>query len=328
MFLLIFCLLSDCLDKPFKSMAKELVAGIDSGRVIVVNFINIEGSERRLGVYLATKMSNYLFKEAKNKKQIEVRDRQWGKRLTLEELQYSGPIPEKDYNIKMQADIAVSGRYALRPNELEIIELKAITTLGSTITSQAKGQKVKLNPDDYELFSKYEEDKLPTCISPEELFFLCEPGGHKGLIGKIEVLDRNKKPLNKDSISIGEYIKLKIHFDTLPVYLYIFGWHRGKDDTGKEDIITLLYPNKFDPPNPVTRENLVIPTIDDYAFEATPPQGYNWVRIIASIKPISAVISMPEFGPKDPILQNFNKELRALDNNTWQGTYVDLWITK
>jgi len=328
MFILIFCLLNDCLDKPFQAMAKELVSGIDSGRVIVVNFVNIEESERRLGAYLATRMSNYLFKEVKNKKNIEVRDRKWGQKLTSEELQYREALPTSDYNVKMQADIAVYGRYALRPNELEIIELKAITTIGSTIISQARGQKIRLDPNEYELFSKYEEERLPTCISLEELYFLCEPGGHKGLIKKIEILNRNKNPINKDSIPIGEYIKLKIDFDTLPVYLYIFGWHRGPDETGKEDIITLLYPNNFDPANPINRKSIILPTSDDYGFEATSPPGYNWIRVIASINPITEIVPIPEFRPKDPILQKFNKVLQCLDKNTWQGTYVELWITK
>lgn len=327
-YLLVFCLFNDFLDKPFQAMAKELMAGIDSGRVIVVNFVNIYESERRLGVYLATKMSNYLFEEAKNKKLIEVRDRKWGQRLTLEELQYRDPMTVVNYNITMHADIAVYGRYALRINELEIIELKAITTIGSTIISQAKGQTIKLKPEDYELFRKYEEEQLPTCISLEELYFLCEPGGNNGLINKIEILDRNKRPSKRDSIPVGEFIKLRIELDTVPLNLYIFGWHRGSDETGKEDIITLLYPNNFDPPNPITRKNMIIPTDEEYGFEATAPPGYNWIRIIASINPITEIIPMPEFKPKDPILRNFNNALKTLDKNTWQGKYIDLWITK
>lgn len=328
MFLIMFCLFNDCLDKPFKAMAKEIVAGIDSGRVIVANFVNIEGSERRLGVYLATRMSNYLFEKTKKRKQIEVRDRQWGKRLTLEELQYSRAIPLDEYNKKMQANIAVCGRYALRSNELEIIELKAMTTPGATNISQAKNRIIRLKPEDYEWLNKYGQERLPTPISQEELYFLCEPGGHKGLIKKIEVVDRNKEPINKDSIPIGEFIKLKIDLDTLPVYLYIFGWHRGKDETGKEDTITLLYPNNFEPQNPVTRKSMIIPTADDYAFEAVAPSGYNWIRVIASVNPIAEIVPMSQFGPKDPILQNFNKALKALDKNTWQGIYVELWMTE
>lgn len=327
MLLLIFFLLNNCLDKPFQVMARELVSGIDSGRVIVANFVNIDGSERRLGVYLATKMSNYLFDEAKKNRRIEVRDRQWGKRLTLEELEYSEAMSLADYNTKMQADIAVYGKYALRENALEIIELKAITTPGATIKSQAKSQTIKLKAEDYEQFSKYEEQRLPTCISLDELYFLCEPGGYKGLI-KVEVLDKNKKPYSRDTLSVGEYIKLKIELDTVPVYLYIFGWHRGSDETGKEDIITLLYPNNFDPVNPITRKNIIIPTDEEYAFEATAPPGYNWIRVIASVEPMTNIVPIPEFRPKDPILQNFNKALRALDKSRWQGTYIDLWITK
>ena len=308
-------------------MARELVAGIDSGRVVVANFANIEGSDRRLGVYLATRMSNYLFEETKKNNLIEVRDRQWGKKLTLEELQYGEAMPLADYNIKMQADIAVYGKYALRSNELEIIELKAITTPGATIKSQAKSQTIKLKHEDYEHFNKYEQEHLPTCISLEELYFLCEPGDRKELIKNIYVLDRNKKSLNKDSIPVGEYIKLQIELDTLPVNLYIFGWHRGDDETGKEDIITLLYPNNFDPQNPILRKVVTIPMDDEYAFETIAPAGYNWIRVIASVNPITEVIPMPEFRPNDPILQNFNKALRALDKDTWQGTYVELWIT-
>lgn len=328
MFLLMYCLLNDRLDEPFQAMARELVAGIDSGRVVVVNFVNIDESERRLGVYLATKMNNYLFIAAKSKKLTEVRDRQWGKRLTLEELQYSKAIPLDSLNKKMQADIAVIGRYSLRKNELEIIELKAITTPGATVKSQAKSRVIKLNPEDYEWLSKYEEEWLPTCISLEELYFLCEPGGHKGLIRKIDVLDRNKEVLNKDSILIGEFLKLKVELDTVPVHLYIFGWHRGKDETGKEDIITLIYPNNFDPPNPITKRSIILPVSDDYAIEATPPPGYNWIRVIASVNPITEIIPGREFKPKDPILQKFNEALKTLDKSTWQGTCVDLWITK
>lgn len=328
MFLLFFCLFNDCLDKPLRLMAREIFNGIDSGRVAVINLVNHRDSERRLGVYLATRISNYLFEEAKKNKNIEIRERHWGKKLIPEELRYRGAIPLDSSNKWLEADVLVCGRYALRPNELEIMELKAITAPGATIKSQAKSQKISLSLEDYKWLNTYEEELLPTCISLEELYFLCEKGGDKRLIKAIAVLDKDKKPLNRDSIPVGSYIKLKVELDTLPVYLYIFGWHRGGKPTGEEDIITLLYPNQYDPPNPVTSKIFITPGNDDYAIEAMAPPGYNWVRVIASLNPIPGIMPMPEFKPKDQILQKFNDALKSLDINTWQGIYVDLWITK
>ncbi|MGQ9465102.1 MAG: DUF4384 domain-containing protein [bacterium] len=317
----------DCLEKPFQNMVAELVSGIDSGRVIVRNLQNINGGETRLGVYLATRMSNYLFGCAQKNKRISVRDRQWGLRLTREELAFSEPIPSDDFRKRMGADIVIVGRYALKDNTLEIIELEAITTPGSTIKSKAKSLPllIKMTPDEYKRFKEYEDEPLPTSITQEELFFLCEPGGHKGLISKIELLDRDKNPYQRDSVKVGEYLKLRIRLDTVPLYLYVFGWQHGKDPKGAEDIITLIYPNNYDPQNPVTRTFLTIPADDSIAIKASAPPGYNWIRVIASVKPVDMTM-MPEFGPKDPILRGFNDALRKLDYNSWQGKNLDIWI--
>jgi len=325
MFILIFCLFNDCLDKPMQVMARELITRIDSGRVIVQNFTNMNGEERLLGVYLATRMSNYLLEEAKKNKRIEVRDRQGGKKVTLEEIQYRPSMTVAEYNKSLQADIAVTGSYALRPNALEIMELKAITTPGATIKSQAKSKIIPLKPEDYEVLNKYETEKLPIHISCDDLFFLCDAGGGK-FINNITILDKYKKPWSLDSLFVGEYIKVKIDLDTANIFLYVLGWHQGEKEG--QDIVTVLYPNEFDPPNPTRNRIVIIPADDENAFTAEEPPGYNWIRVIASVEPISELALKGYFEPTATQIKGFNNALKKLDKTKWQGKYVDLWIVK
>lgn len=329
MFLLILCLIanpSDNLEKPFRSMAKEIVKNIDSGKIIITNFVNVEGSERRLGVYLAKRFCNYLIEEAKKKKEIVVRDRQWGERLTLDELNYRIAIPAETLLKRLESEVAIYGTYSLHFDKLEIIELKAITTPGATIKSQAQTQVIKLKSEESERLKKYEDEKLPTHISCAELYFLCESGGRDGTIRDIKILSKDRQPINRDSLAIGEYIRVKIELDTTYVYLYVFGWHQG-EKAGK-DIVTVLYPNEMDPPNPITKRTIILPTDDEYAFIAERPPGYNWIRVIASLEPISELALKGYFEATATQLQRFNNALRNLDKKTWEGRYLDLWIVE
>ncbi len=331
----------ETIDKAFKEYSKNIVDRIvkdasNRKRVVVLNFTNdnldTNTNERLLGIYLARLFTSFL-SEAGNRCGVSVINREIGEKVTLLERKYRKPFPTATESeslfamlAQFEADYYISSTYRLSENELEIIELVALTSKGGKELYRVKG-KIMIPIEDYQKLKEMEDVIVPwQQIDPKLLTFLIQNGNWHNPIN-IEVRDFYTKERIESELYLNQYIKLIIDLDSVPAYLYVIGW----DQELKR--LSFLYPNEYDKTNPVIRRRITIPSSDK---EALPIQGplknkeigdYNWIKVFVSKEPIKSFPVIDGFIPEtDARLKNISDELDGLGLENWSSKMIDFWV--
>ena len=300
-------------EKYVKEMVKEIP---ENKRVVVANFVNLKGEETWLGVYLGKKFSGIL----SSYKKIKVVDRELGKKVFAKESKYS--IKQKnalDILKKFQTDYILIGRYLLKQDCMEIIELKLMSSDGSEVFS-SKSFTIPLDKEEIKEFREIEKMPLET-TSDTTLSFLTIKGEGKG-IKEAYILNKYNEKLKVPCILYpGDYIKIGIEFYETGGYLYIFGW-----DT-ENHIVTLLHPSIYNP-DPLVKERIVkLPSQDTAGFVADTPPGYNWIKIIYTHKKLKSLSSVKERGViSQKTLNMIDKEIQEFDASSYSTRLLEIWI--
>jgi len=298
-------------------LARQVKARLpDTVSVVVFNFTPQTTSQTtQLGVYLAKKFSNALFRAG-----VRVRSRELGRVAVEEEMKYTVDRPDARELLKhFQADYAVMATYGLRDGDcaLELVEVAAVPTTGSEL-DWAGGCLVKAEPGEFEHWAGLESRILPN-MSRKLKGFLTEDGSWDVLESPRMVTKDGAQIPSNGEVVVGTFHKFWVKVKQ-SCHLYVLGW----DQTNS--IMTVLFPDPARGENSFTGVgDFCIPSGNVYAH-AIPPAGYNGVRFVATKSDIGLRATGQEL-QSDPTVQDaMVDKILSLGPDAWGAVTFSCWI--
>ncbi len=311
--------------RKLDNIAKRIASGISEGRTVVVfNILKDGNRETRNSIDLGIKLGLKLSERGKGK--FKVIDRTAGERLYYEETRYTpsnlSSSELKQLLERFKADVGVVGEYRLIGRNLYLENIRAVEVpspeKSPNILSSFPQEIIELSPQDSAyLFCRDVQVSQPDSSTD----YLLSATSNSNFVSSQIISYPDNKLISNNCVEIGEYYRLQVKL-TEDAFLYIFSY--DEDNT----VLYLLHPIEKEENRIIKsgEEPFMIPA-GDFAIEARPPAGKNFVKIFACRKPIPVIIPNSEDRRLTPAeIKNFVSEIKKLLPNDWASFRIFIHI--
>ena len=310
------------LEKMLDKLASDVARDFSRRDTIVFWGVKPLGEDAAtgLGRYLGMGFSNRLISKMPGR----VRDPLEGEKTVLKEMNYHVQNPDPSEVLKrFQAAYSLTGRYVLHKASKE---LEIFIQVSDSLSQQGRAsanRRIVLGDGEFAELARLDRQRPPAELSREAEKFLVEPGPQTGLIDSAMVVTiKGREPTNRE-LKTGKWFKLEVDLKQRS-YIYVIGF-----DTETQGFY-FIYPGIDESAN-LYSGRVIIPRAEDVAFQAVPPAGFNWTKVIATRKPVEwkGLLSMREgvswltSGKIERFIRNLNEQ-----SGGWQSVLTEVFIVE